>query len=695
VSDFRATYRLQLGPNLDFRGARELVPYLRELGISHLYLSPSLQARHGSTHGYDVVDPTSISDDLGGEEEFRALCGAGLGVLLDVVPNHMAASEEENPFWRDPLMRAKFFDLEGRTGSSRRFFDIGELAGVRMEDPEVFEVLNAKVVELVREGLVDGLRIDHPDGLANPTRYLHRLREAGVQHVWVEKILEAGEPLRDWPVEGTTGYEFLNDSTALFVRPDAEEPLTALYRRFAGEERPFEEIAAEAKLEQARTTFEPEVERLAAHLDQAGEELDLAAALATFRVYRTYVDPDAGAVDGLDRLAVRAARLPARLAAILLLEERGFDSFVIHFQQTTPPVLAKGVEDTAFYRYHRLLALNEVGSDPSRFGLALDDFHAGNAERARRFPNHLLASQTHDTKRSGDVRARLVALTWIPDEWRAFVESVPVPPAVDPNDAYLVLQTVAAAWPLTRERLDGYLEKALREAKLRSSWLEPDEAYERAVQDFAREAHALVEPFARRLAGVGRPIALAQTLLKLTCPGVPDVYQGDELECLSLVDPDNRRPVDWDARRRALGRPAGKLRLIARTLAQRAERPEAFAGSYEPFDAGPDVCAFVRGGEVLAAVPLRPGATFEPPSGWRDALGGESLGVHLCVRAEPSWQHRDTLGRSSATRPAGGSPRCARWRTSSRSAPSRRRPRGRSPITSSVTRAPSSRRSRR
>jgi (1->4)-alpha-D-glucan 1-alpha-D-glucosylmutase len=236
VSDppgLRATYRLQLGPQLDFAGARALVPYLRDLGISHLYLSPVTEARAGSTHGYDVVDPTSVSEALGGEDELRRLCGAGLGVVLDVVPNHMAAGEE-NPFWRDPLMRAKFFDLDWRTGQSRRFFDIGELAGVRIEDPEVFEVVSAKVVQLVREGLVEGLRIDHPDGLTNPAQYLRRLRDSGVEHLWVEKILEPAEQLRDWPVEGTTGYEFLNDATALFVDPAAEVRLTALYQGKGG-----------------------------------------------------------------------------------------------------------------------------------------------------------------------------------------------------------------------------------------------------------------------------------------------------------------------------------------------------------------------------------------------------------------------------------------------------------------------------
>src|SRR5687767_1884540 len=244
----RSTYRLQLGPGLGLGEARRLVPYLRDLGVSHLYLSPVLQARSGSTHGYDVADPTRISEELGGEDELRALCGAvaeaGLGVVLDVVPNHMAA-DDENPFWRDPLWRAKFFDLDWRTGSHRRFFDVGELAGVRVEDPEVWELTHRKVVELAREGLVDGVRVDHPDGLANPRRYLERLREAGLERVWVEKILEPGERLRaGWPVKGTTGYEFLNDVTALFVDPAAEGALTVLYAEVAGEERRFAEVAA-------------------------------------------------------------------------------------------------------------------------------------------------------------------------------------------------------------------------------------------------------------------------------------------------------------------------------------------------------------------------------------------------------------------------------------------------------------------
>jgi (1->4)-alpha-D-glucan 1-alpha-D-glucosylmutase len=649
VPDLRCTYRLQLLPHLDFSAARELVPYLHDLGISHLYLAPSMQARSGSTHGYDVVDPTRLSDELGGEEEFRRLCGAGLGVILDVVPNHMAASDE-NPFWRDPLWRAKFFDVEWRTGGVRRFFDIGDLAGVRMEDPEVFQATHTKVLELVREGLLDGIRVDHPDGLANPPRYLHRLREAGVERVWVEKILEPGEPLREWPVEGTTGYEFANDLTALFVDPAAEEPLTELYREFTGEERDFADIAHEAKLELARDTFEQEVDWLRADLGLS-DELDIPRALASFRVYRTYVDPDRGEVDGLDRQAVAEARLPPDLASILQLDERGHDAFVIRFQQTTPPVMAKGVEDTAFYRYNRLLCLNEVGGDPRRFTLAVEDFHAGNLERLRRFPNALLTTQTHDTKRSGDVRARLTALSWLPYEWGARViewrrinESLRGD-APDANEEYFVYQTLVGAWPLERERLDAYLEKALREAKTNTNWLEPNARWEDEVKSFAGALYdheafrQSFDPFVERVAELGERIALAQTLLKLTCPGVPDLYQGDELWSLSLVDPDNRRPVDWGERRLALAdlqagaaptRATAKLFLIWKTLELRARRPEAFAGSYEPIEAD-DVCAFVRGGEVLVAVPLRAGARFDAPDGWSDALGAD-LGVWLLSR---------------------------------------------------------------
>jgi (1->4)-alpha-D-glucan 1-alpha-D-glucosylmutase len=620
----RATYRLQLGPGLDFREARELVPYLRDLGVSHLYLSPSLQARSGSTHGYDVVDPTRISEDLGGEEEFRKLCSAGLGVVLDIVPNHMATSDE-NPFWRDPLWRAKFFDLDWRTGLHRRFFDVGGLAGVRMEDPEVWEVTHAKIVELVQEGLIDGVRVDHPDGLANPRRYLQRLREAGVERTWVEKILEPGERLRaEWPVDGTTGYDFLNDVTALFVDPSGEEPLTRLYEELTGERRPFAEVAAEAKLEQARTTFDEEAAQLAAKLPF---EADVEAALAALHVYRTYVEPDPGLVTEDDRAAIADARLPDELAEILLLEERGHDAFVVRFQQTTPPVHAKGVEDTAFYRWNRFVALNEVGGDPGRFSLSAQAFHEANLARP---PGGLLATSTHDTKRSGDLRARLACLASDPAGWEQIVR-----PRIggwrDQNEAYLILQTVVGAWPLDSDRLGQYLEKALREAKVNTNWIDQDREWEEGAKRFAAGLLDDEElgAYAQRLARQGDRVSLGMTLLKLTSPGVPDIYQGDELPFLALVDPDNRRQVDWELRRRLLasGEPPAKLDLIRRTLALRERRPAAFGSTYEPVEAGEHVCAFLRGGEVLVAVAVRGDlAAFRPPSGtWDDVYRTPSL----------------------------------------------------------------------
>jgi (1->4)-alpha-D-glucan 1-alpha-D-glucosylmutase len=623
MAELWATYRLQLGPGLGFRQARELVPYLRDLGISHLYLSPSLQARSGSTHGYDVVDPTRLSEELGGEEEFRELCSAGLGVVLDIVPNHMAASDE-NPFWRDPLWRAKFFDLDWRTGSHRRFFDVSELAGVRMEDPEVFEVTHSKVRQLAAEGLIDGVRVDHPDGLANPRRYLERLRENGIERIWVEKILEHGEQLRpDWPVEGTTGYEFLNDVTAVFVDPEGEEPLTRLYEDVTGERRPFWELATEAKLEQARTTFADEVMQLRARLPF---DADLEHALASLHVYRTYVEPDTSRVAEDDRRAVAEAGLPEELARILLLDERGYDTFVLRFQQTTPPVHAKGVEDTAFYRWNRLVALNEVGGDPARFSLSVDDFHAANLARP---PRGLLATTTHDTKRSGDVRARLAAVAADPMSWEAIAR-----PRLerwrDPNEAYLILQAVVGAWPLDAQRIGGYVEKALREAKVNTSWIDQDREWEHGAK---RYAATLLEDdelarYAQWLSLVAEPVTLGMTLLKLTSPGVPDVYQGDELPYFALVDPDNRRPVDWELRRRLLGTAdAPKLELIRTALALRARRPAAFAGSYEPVEAGENVVAFTRGGDVLVAVAVRGelNGFHEPSGGWSDVYRTPTL----------------------------------------------------------------------
>jgi (1->4)-alpha-D-glucan 1-alpha-D-glucosylmutase len=628
LTDFRCTYRLQLHADFGFRAAREVaLPYVHELGASHLYLSPSLQAQKGSMHGYDVVDPTRISDDLGGEAELRALCEAaaeaGLGVLLDIVPNHMATNEGENRFWADPELRAKFFDTDPETGWYRRFFDVGELGGVRVEDPEIFETTHAKVLQLLEEGLVEGLRIDHPDGLANPREYLDRLSERGVAHVWIEKILEPGEALRPWPVEGTTGYEFANDSTALFVDPSGEGPLTELYAELTGERRTFAEVAQEAKLEVARTTFEQEFARLRA----LNDDPRLEEAAAALHVYRTYVEPETGLVDDADREASNV--LHDELRRIVLLEgERSpqLDEFVVRWQQTTGPVMAKGVEDTAFYRYFRLTALNEVGGDPGRFSMSPADFHAAAEERFARHPLQLLASQTHDTKRAGDVRARIGALAGIPDRW---AESVRRWRDItggmdDPNEEYLVWQTLVGAWPIVPQRLELYLEKALREGKRNTNWLEPNEAHEARVKQFVRSLYDNqeflddFEPFVQDVMLAGEHASLGALLLRLTSPGLPDIYQGDAFWSLNLVDPDNRRAVDWRRAYRAAEQTAPrrdtlKFHLTRRVLELRAAYPEAFFGAYEPLDLGPGRVGFVRGGRIRVVVPLRPTDWVEVP----------------------------------------------------------------------------------
>ena len=639
-AELRATYRLQLTPQFGFGAAAELIPYLRDLGISHLYLSPSLQARAGSTHGYDVVDPSRRSAALGGEEAFRELAeqahGAGMGIVLDVVPNHMAA-DDANRFWADPDLRERFFDVDPVSGRHRRFFDIDDLAGIRIEREEVFDATHGLILRLLAEGVIDGLRIDHPDGLADPAGYLRRLRDGGARRVWVEKILASSERLpADWPVSGTVGYEFLNDVCGLFVDPAGEAPLTEFWNELSGDGRPFGAHALEAKLEQARTTFTPEVERLSREpLEGAGparpgpEPEALAWGLSTLPVYRTYDPLSAG-------------------------------PFITRFQQTTPAIMAKGVEDTAFYRYGRLLALNDVGGDPGRFGIGVDEFHAGNAERALSHPEALLTTMTHDAKRSLDTRARIAVLSQIPERWvtvaREWIElterhctSLDGRVAPDLQERYFVLQTLVGVWPIEPERLDGYLEKALREAKRNTNWVEQNEPYEEAVKRFARallddgEFVAGVESLLADIAQRAQRTTLAQLALKLTAPGVPDTYQGDELEFRALVDPDNRRPVDWQLRRERLdhllggGRPADdlgdrKLWLTARLLGLRARSPEIFTGSYEPVPAGPAACVFIRGGRLLTAVALPrvgedadPSVSGLPPGRWQELFTGDEL----------------------------------------------------------------------
>ncbi len=652
--ELRATYRLQLTAGFGFAAARALVPYLRDLGVSHLYLSPSLQARAGSQHGYDVIDPHRLSDERGGAEQFRALSratrDAGMGILLDIVPNHMAV-DQANRYWTDPSLRERFFDIDPATGRHRRFFSIDDLAALRQEDASVFEETHELVLSLVDEGLVDALRIDHPDGLADPAGYLDRLRARGASRIWVEQILDPGERLRDWPVAGTVGYEFLNDVCARFVEPAGEPTLTALWQDVAGDPRGFEEVALTAKLEQARGPFAQDVERLMRDLGRTppGGREGLELALASLPVYRTYVEAARGHVTDEDRHAIALAEMPAELAQMLALDIKSPAAFVTRFQQTTPGIVAKGVEDTAFYRYCRLLALNDVGGDPSRFGIDVEHFHAGNLERAQRFPQNLLTTQTHDTKRSGDVRARIAMLASMPEQWAEHVGrwlelTEPLRHAGAPDDVerYFLFQTLVGALPIDAERIDAYVEKAFREANRNTNHIEPNREWEAAVRHFCASLRthepflADFEPFAATVAGAGDRAALRQLALKLTAPGIPDIYQGDELPLRSLVDPDNRRPVDWDFHQAMLRRLMGgsppvaetyKMFLTMRLLGLRARRPAPFAGSYEPLDAGERACAFVRGGEVLVAVAIRPGkieGELRAPRGrWQDVLRGE------------------------------------------------------------------------
>jgi (1->4)-alpha-D-glucan 1-alpha-D-glucosylmutase len=549
----------------------------------------------------------------------------------------------------------------------RRFFDVTTLAGLRMEDEYVFNETHELVTGWLRDGTLDGLRVDHPDGLRDPKRYFERLRAASPD-AWVvaEKILEREEKLRpDWAVAGTTGYDFLNHVTRLFIDPRGEEPLTSLYETFSGFSEAFGEVAYADRQRVLRDVLASEFNRLTEYLvrvvrrnrrnrDFTRAQLRdaLRELICCFPVYRTYVRADEGETHPDDRryvnaaLEAAAARRPDLppdllefLADVLLLRVTGprEAEFVMRFQQLTAPVTAKGVEDTAFYAYNRLVALNEVGGDPGTFSESIEEFHLDCLAAQREWPARMLASSTHDTKRSEDVRIRIGLLSEIPERWTETVQhwrelnrrkrsgSWP-----DRNAEYLIYQTLVGAWPITTDRLWAYVEKAVREAKRETSWTDPSEGYERALRRFVRgcmvdrKFTAEVEELVADLTPAWHATSLAQTLLKLTCPGVPDIYQGTEIWDLSLVDPDNRRPVDWELRRNLLERAMRatpreamaeadtglpKIWLIQHALGLRTRRPELFGpgASYRPVTAqGPAadrVVAFVRGGEAVTVVP--------------------------------------------------------------------------------------------
>ncbi len=798
-----ATYRLQLHAGFGFEAARAIVPYLAELGITHLYLSPIMQAAAGSTHGYDVVDSNRVSTQLGGEAGFLALAADarahGLAILLDIVPNHMSIAGTENAWWMDVLENgsasyfAHFFDVDWLAGEDRvtlpvlgerygralasgalgvvyddrgfairaaearypiapeslgrlvsrageragipelafigdalaalpretstearmrrhrdkavlarrlgelantaalhaevaainadkveldavleaqayrlvhwsvsssalpyrRFFDVNNLVGLRVEDLDVFEARHARVLAWLADGTIAGVRIDHVDGLRDPGSYLERLR-ARAPEAWivVEKILAAGEALPAWPVDGTTGYEFLDRVTALLVDPAGEAPLTALFDEFTGT--PFDAAATRraARREVMSDALHSEVARLgelaaracahsAATRDYTRAEIEqaLVEIIAGYPVYRTYSAADRAHVATAARAAAGDADLVAFLELALAgeLAQADAQALAIAARQVTGAIVAKGDEDTAGYRLVRLAARCEVGADLATFALPPDVVHRALAAGP---PRSLLATATHDTKRGEDTRARIAALSEIPAAWRTFVlaardraERYWAGNSPDRTLELLLWQSFVGAWPLTVERALELAEKAAREARTRTSWRTPDAAFEAALRGWVTGVlgdAALCERIAElvaMLAPRARASSLAQLLIKLAAPGVPDIYQGCERAAFTLVDPDNRRPVDYGAPGDELGE--AKLWTIRRVLGLRRARPALFETPYTALAArGPRaerVFAFARGAELVAVVPrvgpISPEVTLELPSGtWRDIL---------------------------------------------------------------------------
>lgn len=712
----RATYRFQFHENFGFADAEALLPYLDALGISHVYASPVTVAAAGSMHGYDVVDPTRINPELGGESAFRSLAAAakarGMGIVIDIVPNHMGVAGGGNAWWNDVLAKgqasehARVFDIDwtrdpdGKLvlpvlGASlsevlaagdlaierdadrwtlvaygehrfpirdqdqakadtlplaalidrqhyrlaswrvandelnwRRFFTVNDLAGVRIEDPAVFEATHALYFRLYDEGLIDGVRVDHVDGLTDPIGYCRKLRERLGPGAWivVEKILGTAEnqPV-GWGVEGTSGYDFMEQVSTLIHDPAGSEPLADMWDAISRRGEFFEVEEFEARQDLLSWQFAGQLDACVAAfaalaassprgdgITRAMLRRAIERLLWVFPVYRTYGTGTAAPTsDARIRTLVRekvAALIPPGEAAVtdmvlawLAGEGPGDTALaadaVRRFQQLSAPIAAKAVEDTAFYRYGRLISRNDVGADAETLGMSVAAFHDAMAERARDVPHAMLTTATHDHKRGEDMRARLAVLSNRPDDWRVRVERwmrLYEARAVAADDRYMLLQTLVGAWPADgaqhdlADRVKAWQQKALREGKLRSSWEAPDEAYEAEaaglVDDLLGDAAFVrdLADYVATLAPAAEANSLVQTLLRYTVPGVPDLYQGTELDDLSLVDPDNRRPVDYASRQQLMadGMPA-KMRLIADLLALRRAEPALFAdGDY-------------------------------------------------------------------------------------------------------------------
>lgn len=717
-----STYRLQMrGDCFTFADAENLLDYFEALGVSHLYLSPILTATEGSTHGYDVTDPTTVSAALGGPEGFAGLSKAArkrnIGLVVDIVPNHVGVEKpQQNTWWWDVLKHGResafcsYFDIDWdladgrivlpvlgsdddvndlvvdgsgpepvlrlgdlvypiapgtgagtgvqvhdrqhyhlvgwRSGASgyRRFFSITSLAGLRQEDRAVFDATHAEVKRWFDEGLVDGIRIDHPDGLSHPAGYLTWLRELTGRDAWIviEKILAVDEPLDpSLPVAGTTGYDAMREIGGIFIDPTGEGPLTELVDSAGTDYGAMPDIARRLKADAVTETLRSELARLhrtivaAAGSDHPDLDEGVAALLGRIEVYRSDYRSLSGVLP--TALAETASEKPelaqplAVIAAALAVDEASG----VRLQQLCGAATAKSMEDCLFYRDARLVSLNEVGSEPRHFGVGVAEFHERAAVRARMWPRAMVALSTHDTKRGEDVRARIGVLSQVPSLWAELVAkwTLAAPPP-DAGTALFLWQNIFGVWPVDgaitdelRRRLHAYAEKAIREAAVHTTWNDPDTEFESAVHtwlDAVLDGPVAVEmtSLVARIDMHARSDALGQKLLALTVPGVPDIYQGTELWEDSLVDPDNRRPVDYAAHREALGALRHpKMRVVAAALRVRRDRPASFLdGGYTPVLAhGPaagHVVAFLRGGDVLTAVTRHTVRLSE--TGWGD-----------------------------------------------------------------------------
>jgi (1->4)-alpha-D-glucan 1-alpha-D-glucosylmutase len=743
-----STYRLQMrgpasGQAFTFADAEKLVGYLADLGVSHVYLSPILTAAVGSSHGYDVTDPTTVSAELGGPAGLARLAAAArsrnIGVIVDIVPNHVGVDDPtQNRWWWDLLAHgrdsayASYFDVDwtleqhgrillpvlgsdddvadltvdgdvlrlgdrqwpiapgtgGGTGSEvhdrqhykligwrnnvcgyRRFFSITSLAGLRQEDPAVFDATHAEVKRWFDDGLVDGIRIDHPDGLSDPAGYLVRLRELTGPDAWIviEKILAVDEALDiSLPVAGTTGYDALRESGGLFVDPTGVESLTALVESAGLDYSTMHDQARSLKVEAVTATLASELARVCRAVvtatdtdhDRLGEAI--AALLSHVGVYRS--DYPALSVVLPVAIAETASASP-ELADALQLLAAALDvspEVATRLQQLCGAATAKSMEDCLFYRDARLVSLNEVGGEPDRFGVSAAEFHQRASVRSQLWPTAMTTLTTHDTKRGEDVRARIGVLSQVPSLWSGLVRGWDhTTPSPAPGTGLFLWQNIFGVWPATgavtdelRERLHGYAEKAIREAALRTTWNDPDDRFEEAVHAWldaiidgpvAAELTALVA----RLDPHGRSDALGQKLITLTAPGIPDVYQGTELWEDSLVDPDNRRAVDYDVRRQALaGGEHPKMRVVKAALALRRERPDTFLdGGYQPLlatgETSEHLVSFARGDDVIVAV-----------SRWTVRLAETGWGNTLLTLPDGTWTDRLTGLSHTASVPA-------------------------------------------